>query len=132
MAVPRFSRTAFVAMLLIIGTGTGAALLHLPTLDSLWTTSYGRAILVKVALLCGALSLAAVNLLVTRPALRDDLTRAWGATWVRRLASGEALLAAGIVAAAAVLTSVAPPVEGPRQARLERPQHRPRRGHPGR
>jgi copper transport protein len=109
VVVPRFSRVALVAILLIIGTGVGASLLHLPTLDSLWTTSYGRAILVKVALLCGALSLAAVNLLVTRPALRDELTKAWGAIWVRRLAGGEMLLAAGIVAAAAVLTSVAPP-----------------------
>jgi copper transport protein len=109
VAVPRFSRTALVAMLLIIGTGVGASLLHLPTLDSLWTTSYGRAILVKVALLSGALALAGANLLVTRPALRDELTRAWGAIWVRRLAGAEALLSAGIIAGAAVLTSVAPP-----------------------
>ena len=45
--VPRFSAVAFCSVLLLIGTGTGQALLELPTLASLWQTSYGQALLVE-------------------------------------------------------------------------------------
>ena len=48
MCVPRFSRVAFVSVMLLIGSGTGASIIHLPTLASLWQTSYGKAIIVKV------------------------------------------------------------------------------------
>ena len=53
VCVPRFSNVAFVSVLALIGSGIGASLLHLPTLASLWKTSYGQALLVKIALLCG-------------------------------------------------------------------------------
>ena len=43
--------------------------IHLPTLASLWETSYGKAIIVKVAILAGALLLAGVNLVWTGPRL---------------------------------------------------------------
>ena len=49
--VPRFSAVAFCSVLLLIGTGTGQALLELPTLASLWQTSYGQALLWKIGLL---------------------------------------------------------------------------------
>src|SRR4029079_8115748 len=55
VCVPRFSTVAFVSVLALIGSGIGAAVLHLPTLASLWDTSYGKTILVKVALLGGAM-----------------------------------------------------------------------------
>ena len=66
---PRFSNVAIGAVLALIATGIGAAILHLPTLASLWETGYGQALLVKIALLLVALLLAAVNLLRTRPRL---------------------------------------------------------------
>ena len=37
--------------MVLIASGVWASVLHLPTLASLWQTSYGVAILVKVALL---------------------------------------------------------------------------------
>jgi copper transport protein len=113
LVVPRFSRSAFTLVVLLIGSGTGAAVLKLPTLASLWQTSYGKALVVKVALLAAALVLAAVNLARTKPRLeaarvRPDLA-AGAAVLLRRLVAGETFFVWGAVFAAAVLSSLAPP-----------------------
>jgi copper transport protein len=84
----------------------GESVLHLPVLAALWQTSYGKAILVKAGILAGAVALAAVNLLRTRPRLAADVG-APGA--LRTLVAGEATLVAGAVFVAAVLSSLAPP-----------------------
>jgi copper transport protein len=111
--VPRFSNTAFVAVMALIASGIGASLLHLPTLASLWQTSYGKTLLVKIAILLVVLLLAAVNLLRTRPRLQASAQRPElgpaTASLLRRLVGGEVLLVTGAVAAAAVLSSLAPP-----------------------
>jgi copper transport protein len=109
VAVPRFSNTALVSVLVLIGSGTWAAVLHLPTLASLWQTSYGQALLVKIGLLCGAVLLAAGNLLRAKPQLGRPEVGEGAARLLRRLVGGEALLVAGAVFAAAVLSSLAPP-----------------------
>ena len=113
VCVPRFSNTAFVSVLVLIGAGTGSAVQHLPTLASLWQTSYGKALLVKIALLAAALLLASVNLLRTVPRFKASARRpelgAPAASLLRRLVAGESLLVAGAVLAAAVLSSLAPP-----------------------
>jgi copper transport protein len=113
VSVPRFSNAAVVSVLALVGSGIGASLIHLPTLASLWQTSYGKALLVKIALLATALLLAAVNLLRTTPRLRAYDRRPelgpGAATLLRRLVSGESVLVAGAVLAAAVLSSLPPP-----------------------
>jgi copper transport protein len=111
--VPRFSDLAFVSVFLLLGTGTWATINHLPTLNSLWLTGYGVAILVKIGLLLTAMALAAVNLRRSKPRLvaaraRPELGDA-AATLLRRMISGETLLVVGAVFAAAVLSSLAPP-----------------------
>ncbi|HET7572148.1 MAG TPA: copper resistance protein CopC [Gaiellaceae bacterium] len=111
VCVPRFSNTAFGSVLVLVGSGTGAALLHLPTLGSLWQTGYGKAVLAKVLLLACALLLAAVNLLRTAPALAAPEVDAGTARLLRRLVGGEAVLVAATVFAAAVLTSLPPPAK---------------------
>ena len=113
ICVPRFSNTAFVSVLVLIGSGIGASLVHLPTFASLWQTSYGQALLVKIGLLCVALLLAAVNLLRTRPRLaayreRPELGPG-AAALLRRLVGAEVLLVVGAVVAAAALSSLPPP-----------------------
>jgi copper transport protein len=113
VCVPRFSNTALVSVLALVGAGIGASLLHMPTFASLWQTSYGQALLVKIGLLLAAVLLAAVNLLRTTPRLkacerRPDLGPG-AAALLRRLVSGEFLLVAGAVLAAAVLSSLPPP-----------------------
>jgi copper transport protein len=113
--VPRFSNTAFVSVLALIGSGIGSALVHFPTFASLWQTSYGQALLVKIGLLSAAMLPAAVNLLRTRPRLvayRDRPELGPGAaTLLRRLVAGEILVVASAVCAAAVLSSLAPPAK---------------------
>src|SRR5207249_5579912 len=115
VCVPRFSNTAFVSVLALVGSGIGASVLHMPTLASLWQTSYGKSLLVKIGILAGALMLAAVNLVRTRPRLEASRDRqalgAPAAALLRRLVTGEVVLVAGAVCAAAVLSSLPPPAK---------------------
>lgn len=109
VAVPRFSNVAFTSVLALIGSGVGASIFHLPTIASLWQTSYGQAILWKVGLLLGAMAVASGNLLRTRHRLRDPDMGIGAARLLRNLVSVEAVLVTAIVFAAAVLSSLAPP-----------------------
>ncbi|HLX18987.1 MAG TPA: copper resistance protein CopC [Gaiellaceae bacterium] len=109
VCVPRFSNTAFVSVMVLLGTGVGAAVLHLPVLDALWLTSYGKVILIKAGILLAAMLLASVNLLRTKPGLARASTSEASARLLRRLVSGEVLLVVGAIAAASVLSSLAPP-----------------------
>jgi copper transport protein len=115
VCVPRFSNTAFVSVLALIGSGIGASLIHLPTFSSLWQTSYGKTLLVKIGLLVGALLIAQVNLLRTRPRLAASRDRpelgTGAASLLRTLVSGEIVLVAAAVVAAAVLSSLPPPAK---------------------
>ena len=113
VVVPRFSNVAFVSVFLLLGTGTWATINHLPTLNALWLTGYGVAILVKIGLLICAMALGATNLLRTKPRLvaardRPELGPP-AAGLLGRMISAEALLIASAVFAAAVLSSLAPP-----------------------
>jgi copper transport protein len=105
--VPRFSAVAFCSVLLLIGTGTGQALLEIPTLASLWQTSYGQALLWKIGLLAAALVLAGVNLARTKPRLQARDPSA--PVLLRRLVQGEIVFVVAALFAAAVLSSLAPP-----------------------
>ena len=107
LVVPRFSLVAFGSVLLLIGTGIGQSLLELPTFATLWQTSYGKALLVKIALLAAALVLAAVNLARTKPRLQAGDADA--PLLLRRLVQGEILFVAAALFAAGVLASLPPP-----------------------
>ncbi len=109
VAVPRFSSVALVSVITLVASGTAASYLHLPTVASLWQTSYGQALLVKIGLLAAAIVLASFNLLRTKPQLALPETAIGAARRLRRLVAGETLLVAGAVFAAAVLSSLPPP-----------------------
>jgi copper transport protein len=113
VVVPRFSRVAFVSVMTVIGSGTWAAILHLPTLASLWDTSYGRALIVKVAILGGAMLLASGNISRTVPRIAGADThpaRAESAAGLlRTLVSGEVALVVAVIFVAGILSSLAPP-----------------------
>jgi copper transport protein len=102
----RFSDTALGAVIVLILSGSIAALLHLPTIATLWDTGWGQALLVKIALLLVALVIAARNRKHRR-----------ATTW---RVGGEVVLLGGAVFAAAVLTSLAPPAKA--LADLGKPQ----------
>jgi copper transport protein len=112
---PRFSNVAFISVLMLIASGTVATYLHLPTVSSLWETSYGKAILAKVILLLLALPLAAVNLVRARPRIETGTAsadvRRGGVRLLTRLVGGEALILTAIVVVAAILTSLPPPAK---------------------
>jgi copper transport protein len=111
--VPRFSNVALASVILIFATGTGATIVHMPTLNALWKTGYGVAILVKAGLLAGAIALGAIQLLRTKPRLAASEARPMlgepAARLLRRTASAEVLLVGGAVFTAALLSSLAPP-----------------------
>ncbi len=113
VCVPRFSAVALGSVLVLAASGIGEAIDHLPVLDALWRTSYGKAILVKTGLFGLVLGIASGNLLRSRPGLvasgRDPRLGNRASRLLRRLVSGEAALVTGIIFAAAVLSSLAPP-----------------------
>jgi len=113
VVVPRFSNVAFFSVMALIGSGIGQSFLELPTLGSLWQTSYGKALLVKIALLGAAMLLAAVNLARTKPRLQaaglQPSVGPGAALLLRRLVQGEIVFVVGALFAAAVLTSLPPP-----------------------
>jgi len=114
IAVPRFSRLAFVSVIVLIASGIGSALQHFPTLGSLWDTSYGKALVLKLVFLAGTIAIASVNFTRTAPrfvrASHGEAGAGSSATALLRiLVSGEVLLVAGAFFGAALLTSLAPP-----------------------
>jgi copper transport protein len=108
VCVPRFSNVAFVSVMVLLASGVGASVLHLPVLNALWLTSYGETILIKAGILLAAMVLASGNLLWTKPRLVGASSDA-AARLLRRLVAGETLLVASAIFAAAVLSSLAPP-----------------------
>jgi copper transport protein len=113
VCVPRFSNVAFVSVNVLIASGVAAAVIHLPTLASLWQTSYGKTILVKAALLFAAMMIAAVNLLRTKPRLAaSEHLRELGkptSVLLRRLVAAEVVIVSAAIFAAALLSSLPPP-----------------------
>src|SRR4029077_9576193 len=95
IVVPRFSNVALGSVLVLLGTGIWATVNHMPVLSALWTTSYGKVILIKIALLALAVLLAAFNLVRTKPRLvaarrRPELGPP-AARLLRRLVAGETI-----------------------------------------
>jgi copper transport protein len=115
VSVPRFSNVAFVSVMALIGSGIGNSLFHLPTLASLWQTSYGKMVLIKIIVLAVAMLVASVNMLRNKSRLaaadrRPELAPG-AATLLRQLVSVEVILVAGAIFCAALLTSLAPPAK---------------------
>jgi copper transport protein len=102
--VRRFSRLALVLVAVAVGTGIANTGLVLPTLSALWTSDYGRVILLKVGALTVPLALATFN----RRALRRAATALRPARG--RAVRLEAALVLLVVLGGSVLALLAPPV----------------------
>ena len=105
----RFSGLALVAVVLLAGTGVGRALEELDSFSQLWTTGYGRAILVKTGLLVILVALAARNRLLFLSGPLSGL---------RRGVTAEVVVLLGLVVAIAVLTALPPGRTSAAAARL--------------
>jgi copper transport protein len=116
----RFSRLATVLVGVIVLAGTYLSVLRLPELADLWSTGYGRVLMLKLALVGLAFSWGALHNFVIRPRLeRGEVRRGIG-----RSLLGESAVAMAVLLAAAVLVNTPPPppdpTGGPAQATAER------------
>jgi copper transport protein len=97
-AVARFSQAALISVIVLGATGIARALTELSAISQLWSTSYGRALLVKTAIFVPLLGVGVLN--------RTVMMRVYAR--VRRSARVEVVAIAGIVVAVAILTELAP------------------------
>lgn len=114
--IARFSTLAFASVVILAASGTYTALQHVSSVEQLWTTRYGQALLVKLALFGVLLVLGGYNMLIVRPRFVDWATKiaasALTARWSGRFqwaVRGEVMLALVVLGAVGVMTSVAPP-----------------------
>lgn len=105
-AFVRFSRLATVLVALLLAAGIYLAVLRLPRFSDLWDASYGRVLLVKLALVCVALLWGAVHHFVVRPRVEASPRLAR----LQRSLAGESAVAMAILLAAAVLVDSRPPL----------------------
>jgi copper transport protein len=99
-----FARLAVVLVAAMVLAGAYLALVRLPALADLWTTQYGRFLLLKLALVALALTWGAAHHVLVRPRIEAGRDPA-----VRPSLVGEAVVALAVLLAAAILTNVAPP-----------------------
>jgi copper transport protein len=102
--VRRFSILAFGSVAVLSATGVMRAVFELSSVSQLWSTGYGRALLVKTALLAILVVLGGLNRyrLLPRLGSRDVEST------LRRSVRAETVLVAGIVVAVAFLTALPP------------------------
>src|SRR5206468_1474467 len=98
VAVRRFSTAALVSVAVLGVTGITRAVTELGAVSQLWSTSYGRALLVKTAVFVPLLAVGWLN--------RAVLMRVFAR--LRRSATVEVVAIAGIVVAVAILTELRP------------------------
>lgn len=104
--VGHFSNFARVAVTALIISGIYAAWLQVGSLEAIFTTVYGQALLVKLLLVMPLLAISAINLVLTQRGLLSG-----GAVWagrLRGLVGAEIILAIVILAAVGVMTAIAP------------------------
>jgi copper transport protein len=106
-AVRRFSTVAGVALFVVLGTGVVRSIKEVPSWDALFSSLYGRLVLVKAGLLVALGGLGAVN------RYRNVRRAGRSLTGLRRVSRAELALAASVLAAAAVMASVPPPEAHP-------------------
>ena len=105
-ATARFSRLALPAIAVLVAAGSAQAWLHLGSVGALVRTTYGLALLAKIALLCLIVALAAANRRRTSRLSQGDVGTA---PQLRRAMRAEVVLAVLVLAATATLVRAAPP-----------------------
>ncbi|HLB20356.1 MAG TPA: CopD family protein, partial [Gaiellaceae bacterium] len=98
--VRRFSNIALVSVGVLAATGVLGAFAELRSLDQMWSTGYGRLLIVKSALLAALVTIGWVNRYRLVPRLSLDS--------LRRNIALELALFVGLVAAVALLTDLQP------------------------
>jgi copper transport protein len=102
-AVRRFSTAAGIALAAVVATGVVRALNQVGSLDGLFSTAYGRLVILKVLLLGGLATLGAVNRYRNVPRAERTLSG------LRRVSKAELAMATAVLAATALLATISPP-----------------------
>jgi len=102
-----FSPTALFFAGMVVVTGTVSAWLQLGSIPALWQSTYGRMLLLKLAVLILVFGTGAYNWLKVRPALGSEVA----AQRLRRSAKFELAIGIVVLAITAVLTATPPPGE---------------------
>jgi copper transport protein len=101
-----FSRIAVVLVGVLVLAGTYLAVVRLPDVADLWTTSYGQVLLLKLGIVCVALAWGGAHHMLVRPRLeRGEVP----STRVGRSLIGESTVAMAVLLVAAVLVNGSPP-----------------------
>lgn len=103
--VTSFSPLALTAASVVALTGATTAWLHLKRLSSLWTTSYGVALMVKLVFVLGVVVMGAWNWKRVRPELGESGSE----QTIRRSATMELIFGSLVLIATAVLVSLPSP-----------------------
>jgi copper transport protein len=104
----RFSRLASVLIAVIFLAGLYLGYVRLQHVSDLWTTGYGRVLLVKSALFAVALGWGALHHFFLRPRL--ERSRETAPAGIRRSLLAESLVGVAVLLAAAILVDSRPPV----------------------
>lgn len=102
--VPAFSPLAIACVTVLVVTGLFASWMHLPGIDALVTTGYGRLLLMKLALVGVVLGLGALNWRRLTPRLGEP----GGHEALRRAATTELLVAQVVLFVTAILVRTSP------------------------
>ncbi|HEX6490740.1 MAG TPA: copper resistance protein CopC [Gaiellaceae bacterium] len=105
----RFSRLAGCLIAVILGAGLYLSIVRLPQLRELWTSGYGRVLLVKLGLVSLALVWGALHHFVARPAVERGGEGPVLARLSRSLAAESAVGMAILLVAAVLVDSKPPP-----------------------
>ena len=121
-SLARFSTVALGAVAVLLATGVVQSILQLDALEQLVDSGYGRAILVKAALLAILVGLGARNRASLRrldARLAEGRSPGGAGVELRRAIRAEVALIGVVLAATAVLAATSPPAvgEGPSRAR---------------
>jgi copper transport protein len=112
-SLARFSPLALASVIALVASGVVQSIVHLSALSQLWETPFGRAVLIKIALLLFLVALGAHNRQRSLPQLRR-LAQASSppgpaGTLLRRALRAEVALVVTVLAVTAALVSYPPP-----------------------
>ena len=105
----RFGNIAILAVGTLVAAGAVVLWLLLGTVEAIFASAYGRLVLLKLALVAGLLTLAAINKLRLTPGVAAGDRAA--VARLRRSIAGEMTLAAAILVVTAAFTTVVGPPE---------------------
>ncbi|HLB10340.1 MAG TPA: CopD family protein [Gemmatimonadaceae bacterium] len=107
LLVKRFTTLALLCTCLLLLTGATTAWLHLGTIEALWTSSYGKTLIVKLSLVFVVFVIGGYNNLRVKPTLgTQDAARR-----LKRTATFEIAVAAIVLIVTAVLVNLPAPAE---------------------